>query len=111
MLSLLGLLMACFMLLPYRFCKVRSHIRCLRSRPITFACAWCGDTVTLWAFPGPPIRYCSEECKIDARREQVRQANQRRRERCRVGQPSKSRGRPRTALSLDCDLVNVDDTT
>lgn len=47
--------------------------RTLKTRRVTFFCAWCKQPVTQERFPGPRPRYCSDTCKEAAAREKTRE--------------------------------------
>lgn len=49
-----------------------AYSRTIRTRPVTFICAWCQKLVTQQRYPGPKPTYCSDTCKAEATREQTR---------------------------------------
>lgn len=55
------------------FLPIEDYSRTITTRPLTFTCRWCQRTVTQQRFPGPLPAYCSEECKMEAQREQTRE--------------------------------------
>lgn len=69
------------------FAEIPAYTREIATRSVTFACQWCGRTVTQHRFPGPLPAYCSDTCKADAQREQTRQRVRRYRERQRAAGP------------------------
>lgn len=48
-----------------------AYQRTIHTRPVTFTCTGCRQTVTQQLFPGPTPRYCSETCREEARRQQT----------------------------------------
>jgi Helicase conserved C-terminal domain len=58
-----------------------AYERVVEQRQITFTCAQCRKTVTQWRYPSRGPRYCSDECRDEAQREQTRKRVQRYRER------------------------------
>ena len=65
--------------------KVRQLLALARSTPIAperesavRLIRWCQQTVTQQRFPGPLPAYCSDGCKAEARREQMRERVRRR---------------------------------
>lgn len=67
------------------------HTREVLTRPVTFTCVVCGETVTQERFPAPPPKYCSDECRGESRRQKQRALMQSRRSKHPAGKP----GRPR----------------
>lgn len=82
--------------------KPKTQTRHVDAREVTFTCVHCNQTVTQWRFPGPMPKYCTDECKAEARRESQRKLMRRKRSLS----PPKKRGRPpksqkvREALSV-----------
>jgi hypothetical protein len=72
--------------------KPETQTRHVDAREVTFTCAQCNKTVTQWRFPGPLPKYCTDECKAEARRESQRELMRQRRSLL----PPKKRGRPPT---------------
>jgi hypothetical protein len=73
--------------------KVVTYQRLMQTKPITFICDWCHQEVTQQRYPGPRPRYCSEQCKQEATREQTRARVQRlRAKRRRVGAAGREHG-------------------
>ncbi len=64
--------------------------RTVDAREVTFTCTHCKQTVTQWRFPGPLPKYCSDDCKGEARKESQRELMRRKRSL----QVPKKRGRP-----------------
>src|ERR687883_2137723 len=62
-----------------------AFVRDWRTRPVSFTCMGCGQTITQERFPGPTPRYCSPGCQARAteerRREQTPARGRRYRER------------------------------
>ena len=70
--------------------KPETQVRHVEAKEVTFTCGRCGETVTQWRYPGPLPKYCSDTCKVEARRESQRELMQRRRSLL----VPKKRGRP-----------------
>lgn len=51
--------------------------RTMTTRAITFTCQGCGQQVTQQRYPGPPPRYCTDRCRLIARRTHTRARVQR----------------------------------
>jgi hypothetical protein len=43
-----------------------AYLRQVSTRPVTFQCTVCKQTVTQERFPGPTPKYCSEDCAASA---------------------------------------------
>jgi hypothetical protein len=66
--------------------RIPAYERKLRTRPVTFTCTVCGETVTQERFPSHKLLYCSDECQDQGtkakkrERERVRRAKKREQE-------------------------------
>ncbi len=52
---------------------VPAYLRQVSTRPVTFTCEMCKQTVTQQRYPGPTPKYCSEVCAqnaVEARNEE-----------------------------------------
>lgn len=70
--------------------KPETQVRHVEAREVSFTCSYCNQMATQWRFPGPVPKYCSDECKAEARREYQRELMQQKRS---LSEPKK-RGRP-----------------
>lgn len=61
--------------------------RTVGTRPVTFTCQWCGQTVTQQRYPGPLPRYCDAFCQRWAQRDKTRDRVRRHRAHQRVPAP------------------------
>jgi endogenous inhibitor of DNA gyrase (YacG/DUF329 family) len=65
---------------------IPAYTRLLYTRPVTFTCTVCGDTVTQERFPSHKLLYCSDECQDQGtkakkrERERIRRAKKREQE-------------------------------
>jgi 2-oxo-4-hydroxy-4-carboxy--5-ureidoimidazoline (OHCU) decarboxylase len=64
-----------------------AYERIVKQRQITFQCMQCRKTVTQWHYPSRGPRYCSDECRDEAHKEQTRERVRRYRERKAAQQP------------------------
>jgi|SRR5579883_795647 hypothetical protein len=58
--------------------------RTITTRPVTFTCVRCAQTVTQQRFPGPVPRYCGPWCQRQAQQAQTRERVRRHRARTRA---------------------------
>lgn len=58
-----------------------AYQRVIRTRPTTFTCVHCGQTVTQERYPGRLPRYCGELCAGEAERAKTAERTRRYRER------------------------------
>src|ERR671939_93910 len=56
-----------------------AYRRTIHRRSVTFTCIGCGKTVTQERFPSPTPSYCSEICRMEARRKTIRESVRRHR--------------------------------
>ena len=68
--------------------QVKPYERIVTSRPVTFTCQQCNQTVTQERMPGPMPSYCSGRCRLDAA------AIRKRASRATTGKNKGKRGRP-----------------
>lgn len=68
---------------------VKPYERIVTSRPVTFTCQQCDQTVTQERMPGPISSYCSNRCRLDAA------AARKRISRATTGKNKGKRGRPK----------------
>ncbi len=83
---------------PQIVTTARGYTRTLHAQRVTLRCEWHGgDEVTRWAYPGPPSRYCSDECRQAAQNALAAAAARRKRAAARAAHPYAARpvGRPR----------------
>jgi hypothetical protein len=66
--------------------NVLAYRRVIRRRPVTFTCRWCGTTTTQERFPSPTPSYCSDACRMEARRKSIRESVRRHRASSRRGE-------------------------
>lgn len=69
--------------------QVKPYERIVTSRPVTFTCQQCNQTVTQERMPGPMPSYCSDHCRLDAA------ATRKRASRAITGKNKGTRGRPK----------------
>jgi len=68
--------------------QIKPYERTVTSRPVTFTCLYCEQTVTQERMPGPSPAYCSDRCRLDAA------ATRKRAVRAATGKNKGKRGRP-----------------
>jgi hypothetical protein len=56
-----------------------AYRRTIHRRSVTFTCIGCGKTVTQERFPSPTPSSCSETCRMEARRNTIRESVRRHR--------------------------------
>ena len=73
---------------------VQPYERTVTSRPVTFTCQQCNQSVTQERMPGPMPSYCSDRCRLDAA------AARKRASRATTGKNKGKRGRPKKINGL-----------
>ena len=69
--------------------QVKPYERVVTSRPVTFTCQYCDQTVTQERMPAPMPLYCSDRCRLDVA------AIRKRASRAITGKNKGKRGRPK----------------
>ena len=69
--------------------QIKPYERMVTSRPVTFTCQYCQQTVTQERMPAPMPSYCSERCRLNAA------ATRKRVSRATTGKNKGRRGRPK----------------